>query len=355
MAEAAAADTQPQEPGRPYREGIRLPPVLYPVSCLLLLATLLYWLVVDTLDPSWWPVAFLISLPPLPFLLAPLILGIVAVARGRLKALLANLVCLLVLLFPLSGFVIPWDARQPPPGAVSLKVVTQNLSRLPLGTEAVGAMLTRSQPDIVLLQRVERDRIREELYPGGSSSGWHTAAQGEMAIFSRHPILGAQLLNMAEPPHFAPALVARVRLGKKDLILVNVDYPILFQGLSLVRRISTLPNDVDAALHERLTQTRNLLDYVDAVRRPMILAGTLNGVPRDASVRPLLYRYQDTFGLGGLGFGYTYEAVMGVSRVDYILASSHFGVAGCHILNAVVSDHSGLEAHVWLPREALMP
>jgi len=69
----------------------------------------------------------------------------------------------------------------------------------------------------------------------------------------------------------------------------------------------------------RLHQAELLVDDLSRVSEPIILAGDLNATPLYRSTRPLRGLLSDTWHDGGLGLGFTYPAVLPLTRIDAVL------------------------------------
>ncbi|MEW6284480.1 MAG: endonuclease/exonuclease/phosphatase family protein, partial [Candidatus Eremiobacterota bacterium] len=83
--------------------------------------------------------------------------------------------------------------------------------------------------------------------------------------------------------------------------------------------------------------------------RPTVVGGDFNSPAGTYPVRALSGRLQDTFALGGAGFGSTYPSGGALLRIDHLFASDHLRVRHCRVLDPGLSDHCAVLAELEWP------
>lgn len=267
------------------------------------------------------------ALPHLPLLVLPL--GAAVLSRTRAAVVVAA-VAAWVVLVPLSGFHLPLAAREAPPGATRIRIITWNTGYGHGGVEPT----VREGADVLCLQEISALRL-----PGLRPPGWSGIVRGEFAILTPHRIVSSRWADLPGP---RGALAARLELRGRTLWVVTTHLRPLLYGPWDPARAASLGAELQSGWEQRQAQIAAVATNLRTWGGPVLLAGDLNGrVPG----LPLA----DAFAAGGLGFGYTAPAAVPLLRLDRVLVSEEFGVSGARTLGAGESDHLPVAADVWLP------
>jgi endonuclease/exonuclease/phosphatase (EEP) superfamily protein YafD len=322
-----------RSPTLPLSRWLTAAALAYPLALLLLLAALRW------VGERWWLTTVALYLPSLLFALPLLPLAFLLWRRRQRWLWLGPVAAVLVLVFPLGGFVLPGSAR-PDGRSPVLRVLSYNVNHGYGGPARLVAEIDRFAPDVVLLEKLgdNQEPMRRLLlarYP-------HVDADGSMA--SRYPILSR--FDPDQPPAADPLDQSRFYERVIDTPLG----PIAFfachptsprDGLMSVLRLRR--GSIAVVKREtahRSAQVARLAARAAAESIPVVIAGDTN-LP---SLSPLLHdrlsRYRDGFGELGWGFGYTYPFnLFRWMRIDRILASDSLRFVGFQRGSSPASDH----------------
>jgi endonuclease/exonuclease/phosphatase (EEP) superfamily protein YafD len=174
--------------------------------------------------------------------------------------------------------------------------------------------------------------------------GFQVVADGELAIFSRHPIVDWEVQRLGSGTGRS-VLIARIRVHERELTVLNTHF---FRGRIdpqsgvLARALA----DIQRAGEIHRLQTDRLVEIAGSFAGPRALTGDFNLPPRGGLYRRLTAEHVDTFAVAGRGFGYTFPAALPLVRIDYILASPELGARSCRALRVAGSDHRAVLAEV---------
>lgn len=309
---------------------------------------------------DWWLTAALLYLPRVVFLL-PLVLFVPAVLwpLKRPRLLWTQAAALVLCVFPLMGFVLPWSA--PSAEGPTLKVVSFNVNSYYGGVEGLMSSITRAEADLVVLQEAPewgsalRDRLKAT-FP-------HVEQSTQFIIASRFPIL-----ERTEPeklPHWGRQRSPRFMrylletpLGK--LAVYNV-HPISPRGalgvhqmrglLHSVRTGVVLQGDPATDLVQnsslRTAQVAAVAAMAAQERSPVLLAGDTNLPGLSAALDRHWGHYTDGFRQASWGFGYTFSARYPLMRLDRMFVGSGLAFSSFEVACHGVSDHLCVQARVF--------
>jgi endonuclease/exonuclease/phosphatase (EEP) superfamily protein YafD len=116
--------------------------------------------------------------------------------------------------------------------------------------------------------------------------------------------------------------------------------------------LADLSRSGQATFQGQSDQAAALLDRVDRLRDPTVVAGDFNST-RDAALHGRLrQQLVDTWERGGMGFGGTIDFADALPlRIDYVYASTDFGVVGAQVPASGCSDHRPVAVDLVLPRQ----
>lgn len=331
------------------RRVVRVAAIAYPV------ALLAVWLSLRWIGEAWWASTAALYLPyalfglPLPFV-------VLATWFTRMRRLVyAQAVGLLLLVFPIMGFVLPWpsfaDASAP-----KIRIVSLNVDSGRAGPETIVEAIAGYSPDVVLLQETYANEAFESAlrarYPTVSSSG-------QFALASRFP-----LVRVVEPEKLSYygtlrsarfiEYVLETSLGTIPFFSAHPISPreglASIRGEGLRREIGTgrLLEGTHAHVLEVNTGLRTL--QVEALAQaaslepgPVVVAGDTNLPTPSPLLHGALGDYDDAFAKAGWGFGYTFPTNKrrwpAWMRIDRILARGPVRFVHFEIGHPVVSDH----------------
>jgi endonuclease/exonuclease/phosphatase family metal-dependent hydrolase len=101
----------------------------------------------------------------------------------------------------------------------------------------------------------------------------------------------------------------------------------------------------------RLKEADEMMAFIRQAHYPVILTGDMNAVPDSPEIQRIRDHLTDAFEEKGEGNGMTYPVPQPVRRIDYIFASSQVKVLQCYVLQGEGSDHYGVQAELWIPKE----
>jgi endonuclease/exonuclease/phosphatase (EEP) superfamily protein YafD len=321
----------------------------YPVSLLVAVAILRY------VGERFWLTGVGLYVPRLLFAI-PLPFIAVAIGVSRLYRLLwTQAGAILILLFPLMGFVPrPLAQRLPEVHDDSvLRVLSYNINSGAGGFEKVVDEINAQEPDLILLQEVGSSEALKTLlgerYPT-------IRATGQFFFASRYPVS-----STIEPPKLdygghdrSPRYVQQIVETPLGRIAVYNVHPIspretfyalrgngFRHGLMSGRPISRYGIGVFKANSGlRALQVETFAEAAGRETDPVILAGDTNLPTLSYVFNRYLSGYQDGFTEAGSGFGYTYPTNRRPwMRIDRILASSQLRFVEFEVGSSLASDH----------------
>lgn len=329
------------------RRGLRALAVAYPLA--LLLAAILLRAYGES---PWGRVA--LYLPRIVFALPlPFFVLVLALRRDWRYLLGTQVPALLLWLFPLMGFVLPWPhfADQ---GAPVLRVMSYNVNSGFWGWQPVLAQIDELHPDVVMMQEIFSDTRwpvdeLKKRYPEAQAST-------QFIVASRWPIK-----QVVDPERVS--LDGKQRSPRSISYLIDTPLgPIAFynvhpvsprQGLWSMRwgfgkalREGTL---FDSERNKRMTTDSQLLDKQVALFAaralkesvPVIIGGDTNMTGLNPALAQL-DGFVDGFKEAGWGFGYTYPSGhRSWMRLDRIYASPSLRFVGFQ-----VGTHRGASDHL---------
>lgn len=223
----------------------------------------------------------------------------------------------------------------------TLRVMTWNIHHAE-GTDGkidllrVSDTIRRENPDLVILQEVDRGTIRasgrdlvEELSAltkMNSVFGKNLDYQGGVygnAVLSRFPIVykDNHVLPGAEKGEQRGALEARLRVGKHQFLVVATH----------------LDHHPDPSV--RLAQIARVQEIVKKASLPAIVCGDLNSQPGSGEWKQMKGNFQDAWEKAGKGEGYTIASGKPYARIDYIFVSREIKPVRAWVVPSEASDH----------------
>ncbi len=233
--------------------------------------------------------------------------------------------------------------------SVSLRVVTFNIAGGRFGDmEAIAAVITALQPDVVALQEVasnweEASRSTDQADDLGRRLGMeafyapiYSTGDGQgglrrfgLAVLTRHPVVRRVNHDLTRLSTQTESTVPGLMPGFPELItrVGGIDVRVFNTHLDYRR---------DPAVRQQ--QVRDMLEIIGAFGGPTLLLGDLNARPEAPEIKPLLARFRDAWSKAD-GPGFTSPAREPANRIDYVLVSPHCRVRHARVLATGASDH----------------
>ncbi|MDQ6650807.1 MAG: endonuclease/exonuclease/phosphatase family protein [Actinomycetota bacterium] len=213
-----------------------------------------------------------------------------------------------------------------------VRLLSYNVRSLRDDGPAVAAVIRAARPDVVCIQEAPR------LLRWRSRCAWLARESGLVLVTGGRPA-GAMLL--------LARMGARV-VSSRDVLLSK--RPGLHQrGLATavlevagVRLgVASMHLDLDAA--ERLRHAAEVLDRLDQLTAPVVLAGDVNEEPGEPAWAALGVRLQDAYATAPRGPGATYSARAPQRRIDGVFVDRRLEVVSCEVIRTAgverASDH----------------
>lgn len=321
-------------------------------SLLFILVACGWWWVTRTHAGSWWWVVPLNLVPPQLLLLWPLLLAWLARRAKKGGLVLVNLLVAAVFTVTVVGFLLP----RPEPRATGTPLRIMTLNTLWASTDPAKlaqVALREGVQAITLQEAVDRQGDTEKfaLALKAAFPGWSMARYDELVTLSKTPILNFSSVAFPNSPH--AVLVTQLRVDGQAVTLVNAHLPLphVMPGESDRARGRDLRERMNMTLTNRRDFQQVMAGLLRRDERPLILAGDLNAPPRGGVSYQLRFLgLRDAFHQAGRGFGFTYNAMFGHSRIDYVWTRGAQAVrAGA--LRDLLSDHRAVVVEVRLPEQ----
>ena len=311
-----------------------------------------------------WVVTILLYLPRLGFALPLPFVALLLLVFGPRPLLLAQLVSVALLVFPLMGLRLSGPAAPTPDAAAHLRVVSYNVDSGRAGPEAIVAQLRATKADVILLQEI-RGRMRAALKDG--LNGYQVHTSGQFWTASRYPI---EEVFEAEPvmhdgvSRSSRFIRYRLALPSGPIYVYSVHPVSPREALDDLRgeglrsemasgRIfsgSGAPG-VIANTSLRVQQIRGIAEDAARSPYPTLIVGDTNLPTLSWAFSHWLGRFRDGFAEVGRGFGYTFPAPKHPwMRIDRILASPRFRFLSFAVAQERTSDHFAVTAELELTR-----
>jgi endonuclease/exonuclease/phosphatase family metal-dependent hydrolase len=339
------------------RSIVNLSAVVYLLALLAVVAAL------RLVGERWWVTTIALYLPRIGFALPlPLLIVALVIARSY-RLLVAQLLAVFVLLFPLMGLGLHLGgARAARQGAQRFRLFTPNTGLAKNGTGEILDGIRSANPDVIALEEVDDDDV-EALRLG--LPGYAFRHLGQFVIASRFPIEE----EVVPPPIWSEgkaqsAEYAHCRLitpaGPLRLFAVHPISPhsafdrlrgrgLRYELLSGRLLGSASARAMEANTRERLEQVRALAADAATSSEPVIIAGDTNLPGLSWALSHWLGGFSDGFAEVGRGFGYSYPAQRMVwMRIDRILAGPRFRFLEVATISPRISDHLALAADLEL-------
>ena len=214
-----------------------------------------------------------------------------------------------------------------------VRVVTLNSAFFMYGNPAQD--LAVWQPDIVLLQDIQPDQVRQiadVLYSGhGDYRALQTSGivtRGKITLEIRNPNQRDEQVTILLP-------------GGQKIEVVNVHLATAATDLRLWQRSAWVDHRNNRIIRQReLALTQQVLEQTTSFpNTPTIFGGDFNSPATDIVHRQLARDFVDAFAAAGTGWGDTFQRRFPILRIDHIYATRHFTPVRCRAVTTRNSDH----------------
>lgn len=315
-------------------------PILTIFCCGYLLAILATWMFLREEADRWWPATLLMVCPRWTFAVPAAILWIWVICVRRWRSGVVLTAATAALLGLLVGVRVSFPAGSDERG--DLRLLSCNIHRDHVSPEQLGAFISSTHPDVVLLQDWSSGR-HGSLFPG---TGWDVRREGQLLIASRVPIARITPVDLGGGPgsvnERSAAACYDVKTPGGNVRLINVHLASPHSGLLAVLedRGRELADNAD----RRWRESAALRDFVGSAADPVILAGDFNTTDDSPIFREHWSEFADAFSDRGLGIGYTYLNRHTQLRIDHILVGPGWQAVRCWVGPGVGSPHRPLVA-----------
>lgn len=309
---------------------------------------------------SYWPLAFLGLLYPWLALINVFFILYWLPGKRRIWALL-SLLTLLAGWGHLQG-LIGFHGQDPKgDGHSQLRILSYNVRMFqPYHAKSVQMIeppewkssLDRYRPDILCMQEYDHGPAFNTTELCRKAGMVHHVRKngGELAIFSKNPILNASTHMFSKMYGFQ---FADIRYGEKTVRIYNVHLQsnsitgiaarVVEKGSlrekSTWRDIRGMLSRYRRAARIREEQAAVIARHIRSSPYPVVLCGDLNDVPQSYVYHQIGANLQDAFRVRGKGLGTTYAGPIPGLRIDVVLADPRLKVLSCRIGKAEFSDH----------------
>lgn len=309
---------------------------------------LAYWFALRWWGDIWWPGTLLLYGPRWPIAL-PLVLLVPFAFKWARITLIPCCIALLLLVFPITGFNIPFGAllNNSTAESVRLRVVSFNANMGKINMSAWNTFLLQTDPDIVVCQEWPLGSARPPIW----NKDWHVQEHiGNLLVASRWPIPKTELLreDALRIRGYAAWYELDTPLGALSLADVHLPTP---RGEGELEEVLhgkwNKLNDLDKLSGRRLQASHDVRNWLAKYRQPMLVVGDLN-LPMDSNIYGDVWnRYDDAFGKAGWGWGNTKWTHWYGMRIDHILFEKIWTCSRCWVGENMGSDHLPLIADLF--------
>jgi endonuclease/exonuclease/phosphatase family metal-dependent hydrolase len=312
------------------------------------ISVLALWVLLRVLGDRWWLATILLYGPRwLTMLPLALLVPVAAVVNRRtLVPLFAGLV---LCVFPLMGFCIPWRSWIPSgtENGLRIRILSCNVHYANVHPDRLFDLIASERPDIVALQEWSS---RHDLPTAKLGPGVHINIQNTTCLISRFPIEAVESLDRAQMG------------GKGDAIhyvLKVTGGPLHFFNLHPISPRNGLQAVIDHPLHAaakvranselRAREAAATSRWAGRAQGRVLVSGDLN-LPSDSPIfQESWSHYTDAFAASGFGFGYTWFSRWHGLRIDHILGGAGWRCRRSWVGPDIGSDHRPLLADVeWI-------
>jgi endonuclease/exonuclease/phosphatase family metal-dependent hydrolase len=245
-----------------------------------------------------------------------------------------------------------------------IKIVSYNLNQgyymYDKGIEkgSLADYLIDLEPDILLLQEMNTDYIKEELRILKSFPYKVLIPEIGTGIYSKYPYIKKGKVDFTLETN--SCIWADFKL-KKDTIRI---YCVHFQSNQVSKEAETMVQNIEKEkgfksqnlkkilnnykknVQVRADQVKLVKNHILRSKYPVIIGGDFNDPPVSYTYHEFNAFLKDSFKEKGFGLGITYQGAIPLLRIDYIMVSNEIQVTRFNTLKRKLSDHYPIEAEI---------
>jgi len=273
------------------------------------------------------------------------------------------------------------DYPDPVPAKDKLTVMTYNthgfFQKLPNGdfaqtVDSISAFIHRVNPDVICFQEYESMRNSDSkkidelltdwryrttfLSVGDDWYGWG------IAIFSKHPMFDAHSIsfeNSNNAAQFADILfrgdTLRIFNNHLQSNHITEERRLQMENMDIDNGSDGLIREVGSSLRtnfrKRAVQADSISEMIGSSPYPVIVVGDFNDTPLSYAYRTMLGKLNDTFKEKGSGYGYTFNNLFRLLRIDYIFTSPQLTTVQYSSERLPWSDHNPVWVRLKMPEK----
>lgn len=300
-----------------------------------LIANLMYllliiglWVFLQSSAESWWLATLLLFGPLWVFGLPLFVLAPAAFLANR-RVLVIVAIDLLVLMFGILDFNIPWRTLfVGHPTGPHIRVLTCNIHRHQLLSTQLAQLIDQTNPDVVAIQEwTSQDQAA--LFGKGQ---WYLRRDGELLLASRTPIKSGQNLVQGHWGAAGAAIFYQIDLNGGELNVINLH--LASPHIEFADAINGSPEGPDEVANNsaaRADQSLLIANFARSVHEPVLLMGDFNTPVISPTFQNSWIDYSDAFSSAGWGLGHTYFTRWASVRIDHILVPAAWAVTSCWV------------------------
>ena len=299
------------------------------------------WGMLVFLADRWWPATVLLFAPRWVFA-APIVV-LAPLALWRRRRLLLPLGAAAAIVFgPLMGLCVPNPLRSGSTGP-RVRVLTQNLGKVPLASGAVRVLMADEKPDVAAFQECAPPEDGASPIPG-----YTLHIDRDLCLLSRFPVLKADprdRQDVWQKGGSGAMALFTIESPTGVFYLMNVHLETARDGLGAIvgKRLAGVP-ELEANIAARRWESDLAREWRARASGPLIVAGDFNMPVESGIYRDFWSSYTNAFSKAGTGYGFTkHTRLLGV-RIDHVLAGSDWVVERAWVARPLGSDHEGMIA-----------
>jgi vancomycin resistance protein VanJ len=310
-----------------------------------LAAALTAWALLRAAD-EWGPATFLMFGPRWLFVLPPALLLLPALFFRR-RSLAPISAALVVALWPVMGFNVPWSSTgSVPADGPRLRVLTCNMHYVEGNANSLSDLMETCRADVIALQEWPEEIQSNSLF----GDDWHVHNEESLFLASRYPIRQAVLLgDDSTGEHGSVALYElETPAGRVSIFSLHLASPRAdLKGAVRAGPEGLAAVEANTAVRER--QLTFIAGEAGRISGPLLLVGDFNTPPESVLFRRTWKGYANAFGEAGWGWGYTFANRWTRVRIDHVLVGGNGQVSACWVGPNVGSPHKPVIANVCWP------
>jgi len=180
-----------------------------------------------------------------------------------------------------------------------------------------------------------------------------------LAIFSKYEIVKKGIIDLSSKQNENRAIFADIKTPTKIIRVYCVHLESLNFSANEYEEVSTfkapsyfLAKNILRKLRQgyinRSIQVAILKRELATCKYPYIIAGDFNDTPNSYAVQSLSKGLKNSFREKGNGIGNTFNLILPLLQIDYILASPEFTIEDYQIINQKISDHRPIYSDLYL-------